>query len=329
MKQEKNDQIRAYDNGMTTGPEKSKAPFFRNVLFIVLLGIILIIGLWARSKIQATQADRQLSQLVSEAVGQTLTHVAANPVFLQTPPVEQNSSLDGAVLSSITPPARQPTPSEGPSAPASIPSLATDTAELCSPIDGVEIQELKTIISQPFNVPNQLSDLGHHGVDFGSYNFHGQYLYEVPVQAILSGQVAGITVNRPPIGNVVILETKYDDLPLFLREYLEVEPDESLYHFYGHLLDEPTVEIGTWFNCGAQINLLGKSQTVEAHLHLETRVGKSGLIISQMAFYDTATTDEERAEYLWWRTSGELIAVDPMSIFQIFLEQEENPAPDH
>ena len=199
-----------------------------------------------------------------------------------------------------------------------IASLVMAPDQLCSPIDGVEIYELQDVISQLFNVPNQLSDNGHHGVDLGSYNFRGQYLYAIPIRAILAGNVAGITVNRPPIGNVVILETKFEDLPEFLQKTLDISPGESLYHFYGHLIDEPVFSMGTRVECGQQLNLLGKSKTVEAHLHLETRIGKSGLLIGPMAFYDAATTEEERSEYLRWRTSGDFRAIDPMTIFQLF-----------
>lgn len=291
------------NQGHNKGRIFSKAVFIITAVLLLLFGVFAVSTIQARKKLQADM-DQQLSQMVSQAVAQTLTEAAK--ISVTTP------TLSAAVLPTNT------STSEAPFTETPTPIIIG----LCSPIEGVPIEELKSVISQPFSVPNQLSDLGHHGVDLGSYNFHGLYLFEIPVRAILPGQVAGITVDRPPIGNVVILETKYDEVPGFLRDFLEMEPDQSLYHFYGHLVNEPAYEIGTRFDCGEQIDLLGKSRTVEAHLHLETRVGKSGLVISQMAFYDAATTEEERSEYLWWRTSGELTAVDPMMIFQAYLDQE-------
>ncbi|MBI9036348.1 MAG: hypothetical protein JEZ03_17950, partial [Bacteroidales bacterium] len=64
-----------------------------------------------------------------------------------------------------------------------------------------------------------------------------------------------------------------------------------------------------------EIGLLGKSQTAEAHVHFETRIGNSGYKINSMAFYDAAATEEEIETYLWWRTSGDVIAFDPMRMF--------------
>ena len=252
--------------------------------------------------------DLQLTQGAALAAAMTSTDLAAHPIETSTPGI----TMPVMVEPTSTPYAI--------SEPSEMNSPTPIEPSFCSPIDGVEINEMDQIISQEFNVPNQKSDVGHHGVDLGSYNFEGRYLYEIPVRAILSGRVAGITVNRPPIGNVVILETPYEDLPSFIRQLYQIQPGQSLYHFYGHLINEPTQQIGDVIQCGDQINLLGKSQTVEAHLHLETRIGVSGLTIDQMAFYDAATTEEERAEYLWWRTSGELTAVNPMDLFHAYVE---------
>lgn len=199
-----------------------------------------------------------------------------------------------------------------------IANLEYAAEDLCSPIEGIEIYELEAILSQPFNVPNQNSDIGHHGADFGSYNFRGRYLYDVPVKAILSGHIAGYVVNRPPLGNAIIIETRYSELPESVLQLLDILPSQSLYHLYGHLLNEPSIPLGAEIECGQVINRLGKSQTVEAHLHLETRIGDSGLTIDSMAFYDTSATESELEEYLWWRTSGDFTPVDPMSIFLNF-----------
>ena len=187
--------------------------------------------------------------------------------------------------------------------------------EISSPISGVEIYELASIISQAYNVPNPFSDNGHHGTDFGSYNFRGNHLLGWPIQAVFAGKVAGITVNKSPIGNTVILETPYEQIPENLRDVLDIQPNESLYHLYAHMMDPPELVIGQEVTCGEVIGQLGQSKTAEAHLHFETTIGESGLIIPSMSFYDTSATEEEMETYLWWRTSGVVMPFDPMSIF--------------
>lgn len=256
------------------------------------------------------------------SAGQRSSGQATATAPLQTAALASTPAEKATTPSPTVPPVIQPSSTDMP-LPSPSPTATVDQTLLCSPVDGVPIGDLDLIISQEYSVPNQHSDSGHHGVDLGSYNYNGQYLYEIPIRAILPGKVAGITVDRPPIGNVVILETPYEDLPDFLRQLLEISPGQSLYHMYGHFVNEPSQQIGDQLECGEQINLLGKSRTVEAHLHLETRVGQTGLVVSQMAFYDAATTEEERAEYLWWRTSGEVIAFNPMDIFHAWLEQSE------
>ncbi|MCJ7622317.1 MAG: M23 family metallopeptidase, partial [Anaerolineaceae bacterium] len=209
-------------------------------------------------------------------------------------------------------------PSSTPTPTLVVSSMVFAPEELCPPIAGVEFYELQSIISQPFNVPNPFSDFGHHGVDFGSYNFRGKPLLGTSVQAVFSGEVVGIIVDRPPIGNTIILETRYEDLPESLRSNLDINEGQSLYHLYAHLLESPEYWIGETVECGEEIAHIGSSQTVEAHLHLETTIGSSGYIFSSMAFYDTSATEEEQNTYLWWRTSGDLMPLDPMNLFTNF-----------
>lgn len=171
------------------------------------------------------------------------------------------------------------------------------------------------IISQPFNVPEPLKDTGHHGVDLGSYDFKGKYLFGIPVKAIFAGKIAGMTFDRPPIGNVIIIESTYAELPEEVITLLDIKPGQSLYHMYAHLMNSPDWKIGDTVSVGETIDYLGKSQTVEAHLHLEMVIGRSGETIPGMAYYQINTTDEERETYLRWRASGEFVAFDPMLLF--------------
>lgn len=195
----------------------------------------------------------------------------------------------------------------------------TEIPLITSPLHGIELFDLPFILSQPYNVPNPYKDMGHHGVDFGSYNFRGQNLFGWQLDAVFSGRVACVVGDRPPIGHSVILETPYEDLPGFIKELLDIQPGQSLYHLYAHLLDKPEWNIGDRFFIGQRLGSLGDSQTVEAHLHFETRIGPSNVTLPGMAFYDTGANEEEMATYLRWRTSGEFMPFDPM----IMLSSEE------
>ncbi|MEM5774757.1 MAG: M23 family metallopeptidase, partial [Anaerolineaceae bacterium] len=294
----------------TPNPSESdrSRPSLRTAVILILLPGLLALLMFVLVPYLRGMRDQQKMELL-------LTQTAAADIVAAEAGLAAETAIPERVTPTAMPQASETRTPEAAPSQAVTATAAVVMPALCSPVDGVEIAELDQIISQEYSVPNQKSDLGHHGVDLGSYNFKGRYLFEIPIRAILSGKVAGITVNRPPIGNVVILETHYEDLPPFLRDLYQIQPGQSLYHFYGHLVNEPVQQIGDVILCGEQINLLGKSRTVEAHLHLETRIGATGLVIDQMAFYDAATTEEERAEYLWWRTSGDLTAVNPMDIF--------------
>lgn len=194
-------------------------------------------------------------------------------------------------------------------------SIAFITQDVCSPIQGVEVSDLSSIISQPYNVISPNSDFGHHGVDFGSYNFHGQGLYGFPLQSVFPGRVAGIVENHVPLGNAIIIETAYDELPERLRTLLGVAENQSIFHLYAHMVSAPVLKIGDRVSCGEVIGYLGKSQTAEAHLHFETRIGLSNEEIPDMAFYDSTATQDQMDAYLRWRTSGDFMPLDPMSLF--------------
>jgi len=50
------------------------------------------------------------------------------------------------------------------------------------------------------------------------------------------------------------------------------------------------------------------------HLHIETRIGPAGARFSGMRFYDTLATQQERDNYLLWRTSGVYRHFNPMDL---------------
>jgi murein DD-endopeptidase MepM/ murein hydrolase activator NlpD len=194
-------------------------------------------------------------------------------------------------------------------------SIAMIETDICSPLKGIEISELPAVISQTYSVPNPYSDFGHHGVDLGSYDYQGKGLYGNPVQSVFPGRVAGIIVNRPPIGNSIIIETLYSEIPVRFRAMMNIQDGQSLYIMYSHMIDPSDLDIGNPVLCGQVIGNVGQSQTVEAHLHFETTIGNSGYVIPSMAYYDTSATESESATYLWWRTSGDFMPFDPMNLF--------------
>ena len=206
--------------------------------------------------------------------------------------------------------------------PTTIPTIerfeASDPAqniEIGIPLDGFTAEELPLVISQPYNVITEFRDSGHHGVDFGYYDYKGEYILGHPINAVFSGTVAGILVDRPPLGHAVMVETPYESLPLEYSEALGIQPGYSLYCLYAHLNNESTFQIGDQIAWQQQIGEVGKSQTAEAHLHFETRIGLSGFTFDSMAYYDTATTEDERNMYMRWRTSGDFHPFDPMILF--------------
>jgi murein DD-endopeptidase MepM/ murein hydrolase activator NlpD len=187
--------------------------------------------------------------------------------------------------------------------------------EIGIPLNGFNAEALPLIISQPYGVPNEFRDSGHHGVDFGYYDYNGEYILGHPVNAVFSGKVAGVLIDRPPLGYAVMVETPYESLPTEYTDALDIKPGYSLYILYAHLNSQPPFQIGDEIAWQQQIGEVGKSQTAEAHLHLETRIGLSGFTFMSMAYYDTATTEEERELYMRWRTSGDFHPFDPMILF--------------
>jgi murein DD-endopeptidase MepM/ murein hydrolase activator NlpD len=185
---------------------------------------------------------------------------------------------------------------------------------MSTPLLGIGFGELHTIISQPYSVPDVHSDAGHHGVDLGSYDFHGKLIYNWPILSVFSGKVAGEINNRYPVGNCIIIESSYDQLPLEIVNETGINNNQSLYTMYCHMLNQATQKIGDVINVAQEIGLVGKSQTVEAHLHLEMVIGPQNQVIPSMAYYTADATEDEKKTYLWWRTSGTFTSFNPMNI---------------
>ncbi len=252
----------------------------------------------------------------------TLTMTPVDTITFTATVTETGTPLPTATDTVTPSPTSTATPEDTPT---SIPQTPTPSptsgiflggTEMSSPLLGLTYQQLETIISQPYNVPNVLQDFGHHGVDFGSYDIDGQNIMNWPVTAVFSGKFAGSSNDRPPLGNLVIIETLYEDLPADIASFLDVREGESLYTLYAHLDQPVSNKVGDTFTKGQIIGEVGISQTSEAHLHLEMRIGRSNTVFQQMAYYTTNATDEELESYTIWRMSGDYLPFDPMILFK-------------
>jgi murein DD-endopeptidase MepM/ murein hydrolase activator NlpD len=57
--------------------------------------------------------------------------------------------------------------------------------------------------------------------------------------------------------------------------------------------------------------------SVNPHLHLETRLGPAGFTFASLAHYDTSATQDEMRQYCLWRLSGAFQPFDPMLLLGI------------
>lgn len=192
----------------------------------------------------------------------------------------------------------------------------TEQPHACSPLEGHPIDELREIISAPYDPPPPGKEERHHGVDFSYYRRGERTTIEgVGVQALFSGRVAASLTGTFPYGNVIIIETRKDALPDSILGQIDLGEGQSLYTLYAHLKDPPLVSVNEEVDACQLIGYVGFSgNAVEPHLHLETRRGPFGVTFLGMSYYSTQTTPEERANYEHWRTGGEFIHFDPMDL---------------
>jgi murein DD-endopeptidase MepM/ murein hydrolase activator NlpD len=192
---------------------------------------------------------------------------------------------------------------------------------LCSPLADHSLDEIKDIVSDPYDPPPMGRDERHHGVDL-AYFRRGDLgsIMGVEVQSILPGRVISVIYDRLPYGNMVIIETVEDELPREIYSVINIAPGESLYHLYAHFGEVPEVELGDKVLCGQKLGEVGMTgyNIVNPHLHLETRLGLSGKIIQEMSFYNTGATPEEMENYRMWRMSGEFRHFDPLILFTVY-----------
>lgn len=243
-----------------------------------------------------------------------------------------------------------PSPSEIPKIPVSegIPTFTPENTAvkllICSPIEHMTVADLKNAVITPFLPPPAGSDDPHHGIDLAVKDpVNGFALDGSAVNSILVGKVVGVIQDRFPYGNAVIIETPLQSLPKEWIEALavhEIQPvdirdsplscptledtaisrryeDLSFYILYAHLLNQPQFTPGEDVNCGQQIGQIGSTgNSINPHLHLETRVGMKNIQLGSMAHYDNSATLDEMRNYCLWRISGYFERMDPMILLE-------------
>jgi murein DD-endopeptidase MepM/ murein hydrolase activator NlpD len=239
------------------------------------------------------------------------------------------------------------TPGPSPSTP-EIAIETRETARICSPLSDFSLAELRTIVSNPF-APALLEDArdgGHHGVDFAYYThpITGKVMLGAPIQAVLPGRVASVIPDRPPYGNLILIETRLADLPDDIQALLAGYPrptpsaaethltcpvnglppqdlddsQPSLYTLYAHMQSPADFKIGDEVSCGQVIGAIGTTgRSVNPHMHLEMRTGPGGATFTGLAHYSGDATDQEMAAYCTWRVSGVFQLIDPLEVLGI------------
>jgi len=263
---------------------------------------------------------------------------AGSPLVLTAPAVLSVTS--GAVsLSTKTPVISRPVQTAT-SSPLPPPS-PTPAYLVCSPLQGVPIDQIAAAVTNPYDPPPPGSDDPHAGADIADLIPGSQIARPgIPVQAVLLGQVAMVQADRFPFGNAILIETPLEQLTQTLLERLHLPaplagpapksaltcPEgvlkttwdaahRSLYVLYAHLQELPELKPGEKVTCGEVIGKVGKSgNALNPHLHLEIRVGPAGASFSSIAHYDNRATVEEMAGYCAWSVSGLFQVIDPLTL---------------
>ncbi len=228
-------------------------------------------------------------------------------------------------------------------------SSTISSAGLCSPLEDISLSEITSpdLLKTPFQAPRPGMDDGHHGVDlaYWSRGVHTTML-RLPIHAALAGKVAGVLPDRAPYGNAIIIETPLSTLPAKWVEALnlpaprnEIQPslslvcpsylpdtaagrvsakDRSLYVLYAHMDAPSSRQTGEQVACGDTIGEVGTTgNSVNPHLHFETRVGPVDETFASMAHYTTTATEDERRAYCLWRVSGAFQVFDPLRLLSL------------
>lgn len=214
--------------------------------------------------------------------------------------------------------APSPTPSQVIPADTLAPEPDPAISAICTPLTDHRIEDLLLLyLTQLFIPPlGANKETGHHGLDFAYYHGgpHGGHIEGTPIQSVLDAVVAGAGYSAV-YGYYLITETPFTNLPADLAELYDSSPEESLYLLYAHMQQPAPFELETELTCGQVLGQVGDSGDpyflTDPHLHFETRVGVAGLRLVPMNFYATDASEEQKAEYMRWRTSDTFRLSDP------------------
>ncbi|MEA5079695.1 MAG: M23 family metallopeptidase [Anaerolineaceae bacterium] len=218
-----------------------------------------------------------------------------------------------------------------------------------SPLQGVEISELRLVTSNPFKfkypyVEASGSDYNHTGIDLAFFKFKDfTTVLGHPIEAVLPGKVVEALTDRWPYGNMILIETPLNRLsPEYLAAlalpapYSETEisahssclPDPtriawsqtetSLYIVYAHMESPSSFKAGDEVNAGDVIGAVGHSGNAivgAEHLHLEVRLGPSDAQFGTISDYKPDSTEEERYNYCIWALSEVFQPIDPTTLW--------------
>jgi murein DD-endopeptidase MepM/ murein hydrolase activator NlpD len=204
-------------------------------------------------------------------------------------------------------------------------------ARLCSPLEFVELQDLYRVISDGYHPPLRYYwDARHPAVDFAYYHWKGGGpIAGTGVRSVMAGKVAVALADTFPFGSVVIVETPGEILSEDLKTEFGVEAGKSLYSLYAHMDENsPVVTLGQMVSACETVGFVGKTGNSNAsHLHFETRVGPAGTQFTEFSYYREGDSEEARANYRLWATSGKYSHFDPMKLLLYTFGEEETPAP--
>lgn len=246
------------------------------------------------------------NKMASSTPGATLelaAVLAADSALVASPPADTSASNVGLNKASIVQR-----------------SILLGPVGLCSPLEGFKLAELPEIMSDNYHPPPPGHDGRHMGVDFAFYRYGDRMdIRDVYIRSILPGKVAGVIIDRLPYGNAVIIETRAQDIPEELARVLKINAEQSLYHLYAHMANAPWVDVGQLVSLCHLLGQVGNTgATVAPHLHLETRFGPPGEVLSSLGCCGTYIPEGEQKEYFYWVTSGVFRHFDPMTIFKAF-----------
>jgi murein DD-endopeptidase MepM/ murein hydrolase activator NlpD len=223
---------------------------------------------------------------------------------------EQVQSPIPPIISPV--PTMEPTKTMVPSTETPVPDV-----QVCSPVDGINLEDITSLISNPYYPPVDGSDDPHQGVDLSDVDLNTLIAKSgLGVRSLINGQVVMVMNNRFPYGNAVLVESKFNTLtcPSGWDQGPESTADLSLFILYAHLENPSVVTQGLPVKCGEPIGNIGMSgNALSPHVHIEMRYGPPSDLENSMAHYDISASLDEMSNYCRWRVSGWYRLINPIT----------------